>query len=108
MERRRRGRRGGLDRPGSRCGDRRGRRGRRAAATDKDLAALPHKETTWYGKKAKQYCLAQVLVAKAKKYASNAAFTIHNAKLKPYVQKSIPLGRILGWDQYDMYDGYYW
>ena len=45
---------------------------------------LPHKETTWYGKKAKQYCLAQVLVAKAKKYASNAAFTIHNAKLKPY------------------------
>ena len=31
--------------------------------------------TTWYGKKAKQYCLAQVLVAKAKKYASNAAFT---------------------------------
>ena len=49
-----------------------------------------------------------MLVAKAKKYASNAAFTIHNAKLKPFVQNSLPLGRILGWDQYDMYDGYYW
>ena len=101
MERRRRRRRSGLDRPSSRCGDRRGRR------TDKDLAALPHKETTWYGKKAKQYCLAQFLVAKAKKYASNAAFTIHNAKLKPFVQNALPLGRILGWDQYDMYGGYW-
>ena len=44
---------------------------------------------------------------KAKKYASNAAFTIHNAKLKPFVQNSLPLGRILGWDTHYDSDGYY-
>ena len=55
---------------------------------------------------AKQYCLAQVLVAKAKKYASNAAFTIHNAKLKPFTPGSIPWFKMAGYGGFG-YDGYW-
>ena len=50
--------------------------------------------------------LAQVLVAKAKKYASNAAFTIHNAKLKPYTPGSIPWFKMAGYGGFG-YDGYW-